>query len=327
MVMYGNSAPVRSRFNPEFGSISAEGAPGASSKRQPSFDICICTYHRLAIIDALRGVAEQSIRNEIPIRVIVADNAPYPEAQPRVIAAAGELGLDLLYVHAPANNISIARNACLETARADWIVFLDDDEVPAKNWLKALIEESARSAWDVILGPVKAVYSEATPVWLVAGDFHSTRPVWVHGRIETGYTGNVMIRRRLVAALGLRFQEELGRSGGEDLDFFYRVHAQGGKIGFAPDALAYEGVPKDRANLAWLLKRSFRAGQSHGAHLIALGERLRQIPLAASKAAICALAASLMALGARRRNRFLTRAALHCGVLARLIGYAEIKLY
>src|SRR5262249_4503923 len=201
-----------------------------------------------------------------------------------------------------------------------WIVFLDDDEVPSKSWLKALLEESRRSHWDVILGPVKAVYPEASPAWLVAGDFHSTRPVWVRGRIETGYTGNVMIRGALIADSGLRFRSELGCSGGEDLDFFYRLRAQGAKIGFASDALAYETVPRDRANLAWLMKRSFRAGQSHGTHLMKRRGSLKHIPLAALKVGVCCLAALFLFPITRRRNRFLVRGALHCGVLARLAG-------
>ena len=220
-------------------------------------------------------------------------------------------------------NISIARNACLEQARADWIVFLDDDEVPSQDWLKALVEESERSAWDVILGPVKAVYPKTTPAWLTAGDFHSTRPVWVRGRIETGYTGNVMIRRALVSDLRLRFREELGCSGGEDLDFFYRLRAQG----VASQALAYKAVPEKRATLAWLLKRNFRAGQSHGAHLIGHGGRVPHIILETGKVAVCGLAALLLFPAARHRNRYLTRGALHCGVVAPLAVYAEIKLY
>jgi succinoglycan biosynthesis protein ExoM len=179
----------------------------------------------------------------------------------------------------------------------------------------------------VVLGPVKAVYPEATADWLAGGDFHSTGPVWVRGKIETGYTGNVMIRRAIVANLGLRFREELGCSGGEDLDFFHRLHAQGGKIGFAPRAFAYETVPKDRATLKWLVKRSFRAGQSHGRHLIGRSARARHLALATTKAVVCGITAGLLFLQVQRRNRYFLRAILHAGVVARLMGITEIKFY
>jgi succinoglycan biosynthesis protein ExoM len=324
MSMHGSTISVESSRKLE---LDGTEIAGRSPRHWPTVDICICTYYRLAVLDALRAIAAQSIRPEAPVRIIVADNAPNPEAQDRVLAAAREFELDIVYVHAPANNISIARNACLDKARADWIVFLDDDEVPCENWLKALLEESQRSRWDVVLGPVKAVYPEATPDWLAAGDFHSTQPVWVRGRIETGYTGNVLIRRALVTNFELRFREELGRSGGEDLDFFHRLHAHGGKIGFAPQALAYETIPRDRVTFRWLVKRSFRGGQSHGRHLISRGGRARHIALASAKAAVCGIAAGLLFPQAKRRNRYFMRAALHCGVAARLLGVTEIKLY
>ena len=116
IAMHG-SVSVRSRSKPELGSIAA-GVRAESPKGRPTVDVCICTYYRAAILDALRAVAAQSIRDEVAMRVIVADNAPHAEAQSRVTAAARDLNLDVLYVHAPAKNISIARNACLERARA-----------------------------------------------------------------------------------------------------------------------------------------------------------------------------------------------------------------
>ncbi len=290
----------------------------------PAVDICICTYRRPTVVDALRAVASLEGRNELRARVVVVDNAEQPEARAVVIAAARELGLNLEYVHAPASNISIARNACLEAGRGEWIAFLDDDEFPSPGWLKALLAEARRGEWDAVLGPVQAVYPNCAPHWLQAGDFHSTRPVFIRGRIETGYTGNVLIRRSLIDCGGLRFQPELGRSSGEDVDFFYRFRDLGGRIGFATDALVYEPVPPERANLGWLLSRSFRAGQTYGARLQAYSPspfaRTRDLLLASGKIMICGLAAFIHLPQAAHRNRFLTRAALHCGVVARLIA-------
>jgi len=101
MIVHGSSIPVGSRPNPELGGIAPRVEAG--SCRWPSIDVCICTYYRTTVLDALRGVAAQSVRSEIPIRVVIADNAPYVEAQSRVLAAAREFDLDMLYVHAPAN--------------------------------------------------------------------------------------------------------------------------------------------------------------------------------------------------------------------------------
>ncbi len=294
-------------------------------------DVCICTYHRQELFDTLEAVAAQEGRDRIGIRVIVADNAVEPDARASICAAGEKLGLNLIYVHAPARNISIARNACLAATRSDWIAFVDDDERPSPRWLEELIAEARRGDWDAVLGPVKAVYPETAPCWLEAGDFHSTRPVWVRGHIETGYTCNVLLRRALVQRAGLEFRLEFGRSGGEDLDFFYRLRDSGGRIGFAANALVYDPVPANRASLAWLLRRKFRQGQSHGTQLLeSANHSLRAVidlPVALAKAIVLWLAAAAFPPKASSRNRCLTRAALHCGVVARIAGLSEITIY
>jgi succinoglycan biosynthesis protein ExoM len=301
---------------------------GAVKRTDPlAIDICICTYRRLAIVEALKAVAAQDMRPSITLRVIVADNAPDTEARAAICAAGKSLGLDLVYVHAPEKNISIARNACLAAVRAEWLAFVDDDECPSSGWLTALIAEARRGDWDAVLGPVQAVYSERSPAWLKICDLHSTRPVWVSGRIETGYTGNVLLRREMIERAGLAFRTELGRSGGEDIDFFYRLRDAGGRIGYAPDALIYEPVPIERTNLGYLLRRNFRQGQTHARRLkhSRLYASALHLPLAMTKALVLGLAACQPRTATR--NRYLTRAALHCGVVARLAGVGEIKLY
>jgi len=305
--------------------------PGAEARvATPRVDICICTYKRADVVDALRTVAQQQGTHEMRYRVIVADNAERPEAREMIVDAAHALGLELLYVHAPARNISIARNACLDAASAEWVAFIDDDEQATPHWLAALMREAKQGDWDAVLGPVQAIYPDSIPHWIQHGDFHSTRPVYVRGRIETGYTGNVLIRRSLVEREKLRFRNELGRSGGEDVDFFYRLRDAGGLIGFARDAIAMESVPPTRASLAWLLKRNFRAGQTHGARLAVRSHgvaRVFELCKASAKAVVCTLGAAAYAAAPARRNRYLTRAGLHCGVVARLAGMSEISFY
>jgi succinoglycan biosynthesis protein ExoM len=290
--------------------------------------IGVCTFRRDAVDQTLESIARQEAG---PIWVIVADNDETPSAEARIRALGHRLGLRLDYRHAPARNISIARNACLDAAGTPWLLFIDDDEVAEPGWLAAMAREAAKGAWDVVLGPVDAVYSEAAPEWMRRGNFHSTRPVVRQGRIDTGYSGNALIRLDFVRRHGLRFDPALGQSGGEDLDFFYRLRDAGGRIGFAEDARALEPVPDGRASLRWLLARTFRAGQSHGARLASIqpgpAQRVVQAGLAAGKLLACASGAIVTLPRATVRNRFITRGALHLGVMARVAGLKEIQLY
>lgn len=291
--------------------------------------VCICTYHRPQISDTLEAVAAQEARGDVKIDVVVADNAEDSAASEYICSLAAKLGLVLTYVHAPARNISVARNACLAAARSDWVAFVDDDVRPSAVWLKELVAEAQRGGWDAVLGPVKAIYPEGTPDWIRINDFHSSKLKREGGRIVTGYTTAVLLRRQLLADAGLTFCLDLGQTGGEDTDFFYRFVDAGGRIGFAPQALAYEPVPGDRTNFRYVVRRNFRQGQTHARRLLQRSTRPLYIFFNIQLALAKALVLGVRACVPKRtmRNRYLMRAVLHCGVVARLCGMPEITLY
>jgi succinoglycan biosynthesis protein ExoM len=293
-------------------------------------DICVCTYRRAEIEDALRSLGAMRVPGHVSVRVIVADNDDWPSAEEPVTDMAAELPFEVVYLHAPASNISIARNACLEHADGDLLAFIDDDEVVARDWLAELVAAAEASGADAILGPVRSVYSDTAPGWMRRGDFHSTMPVWVKGEIRTGYTCNVILRRASRHVAGRRFNLARGRSGGEDTEFFTQLTGSGGTIAFAPDAVVHEAVPDSRASFSWLLRRRFRAGQTHG-RLLAEPRRgglvLAQVVLAGAKAGYCFAAAAVVALLPVRRNRYFLRGVLHAGVISALLGLSELRLY
>jgi len=295
-----------------------------------TIDVGVCTFRRPSLRDTLASLARQMLPAGCALRVIVADNDETPSAEALVRAVAAEEGLTVAYVHAPARNISIARNACLAAAEAEWFAFIDDDETAAPDWIARLLAEAERGGWDAVLGPVKALYSDEAPAWLAAGDFHSTLPVEVDGRILKGYSCNVLMRRAAITERGLTFKLELGRQGGEDDDFFYRLTDAGGAIGYAADAWTYEPVPPHRARLGWLLERSFRTGQTHADRLTQRHRgpaRLAQTGIAAAKGGVCLAGAAATAWSAKERSRWLVRGALHAGAVARLAGLPVLELY
>lgn len=291
-------------------------------------DIGICTFRRAHLADTLRSIAKLALPPDFVLRVIVADNDDTLSAQALVDAAASELSLPVTYVHAPSRNISVARNACLDAALAPMLAFVDDDEIVSPQWLTELIVTLEEEGADAVLGPVKAVYAADTPAWIRNGDFHSTRPVWVQGRILTGYAGNALINLRSPAFQGLRFRTDLGRTGGEDTAYFCAAVKAGARIAYAPDAVAHEAIGKSRATLEWLLKRRFRSGQTHGLMLLEESSpRAAHVAKAAAKAAFCALLAIVNVWRPSRMRFWALRGVMHIGVISRLLGQKEVRLY
>lgn len=289
-------------------------------------DICICTFRRVSVVDTLRSVAAQDVAAGVIGAVIVADNDERPSAHDMVLEVGNELSLPIRYVHAPARNISVARNACLDAATAPLLAFLDDDEVASPGWLSALLATMAAEDAPIVLGPVRALYTADTPAWLSLADQHSTAPARRRdGTIDTGYSCNVLFRH---AAVGdARFDPRLGRTGGEDDVFFNRLHRAGNRIAFAAEAWVEEPVPAHRARLGWLLRRSFRNGQTFGR---IQGERGRggvAVVTAVAKAAVCGAGAAATCWSQSRWRRAAVRGALHVGVVAQALGKSDLELY
>lgn len=297
-----------------------------------TIDIGLCTFRRPQVAETLRSLARLNMPENYAIRIIVADNDDEPSAKALVEQTTKAEGLHVSYIHAPARNISLARNACLEVAQAPYFAFIDDDEIADQHWLTALAETLESADADVVLGPVEAVYGPDAPDWMVKGDFHATNPVWVNGEIITGYSCNVLFKREADCLKGLRFRLDLGKSGGEDDVFFSGVYSAGGKIAFAPAAWVREAVPPHRAQFGWLFKRRFRFGQTHALLLRErqgdkLAVRAKSFAMAAVKAGVCTLVAVLTFWHPVKTRFWLLRGALHMGVMAGATGRATLEQY
>lgn len=293
-------------------------------------DICVCTFRRAEIAETLRSLAGIDRPAGYEIGVIVADNDDQPTARRIVSAIAGELPFPVRYIHCPARNISIARNACLDASEAGLVAFIDDDETASGRWLAELVETAEATDAAAVLGPVRARYPQEAPEWMRRGDFHSTFPVRVRGEILTGYTCNVLLRMDARSVSRRRFSLARGQTGGEDTEFFDHVHRAGGVIAYADKAWVEERVPPDRATFGWLGRRRYRVGQTHG-HLLRNGKAgkasLGQLGLASAKVAFCFASAALTAASPVRRNRSVLRGIMHVGVLCGLVGVREIRQY
>lgn len=298
--------------------------------RTKRIDICVCTFRRPQLAETLRSLAALTAPEGYSFGILVADNDDEPSAWTVVGDVVREVERQIRYVHCPARNISVARNACLDASDADLLAFIDDDEVATPGWIARLVEVAEQQKADVVLGPVRARYAANAPGWMQAGDFHSTFPVWVRGQIRTGYTCNVLLRRSAGSVAANRFSLERGQTGGEDTEFFTKVFRGGGTIAFAEDAWVEEAVPAGRATLDWLAQRRLRVGQTHGRMLREERQGVglaADIGLAGAKAAYCFAGTALTFFHPVWRNRNLLRGIMHAGVVGGLMGVHERRQY
>ncbi|WP_299677748.1 glycosyltransferase [uncultured Roseobacter sp.] len=294
----------------------------------------VCTFQRPSLVDTLQTLEQQKLPPDLQLSIIVVDNDRTPTAQETVKAFAARSRHNVIYKHAPSGNISIARNAALDEAKRRGLTifaFIDDDERAPANWLATLSERLSQGDADVVVGPVHAVYPTEAPRWMQRLRIHDTRPeLGPDGRPLAGHSCNVIMNLAAPALMDRRFDLTLGISGGEDTAFFKDAQAAGARLALAPQARLDEPVAPSRATFAWLLRRRFRMGQTHGSLLRkhkGFAAQLMALPLACAKVFYCAVFALATAPFAAPRNANLLRGALHFGTIASLIGLREVAIY
>jgi len=285
--------------------------------------IGICTFRRDSIAETLRSIAGQQRVDKLPA-VLVIDNDVDRQAEARICEAGRACGLDLTYVHAPQRNISIARNAAMANAKTRWLAFVDDDEIAQDDWLFHLW--SAHDAVEAVIGPVLAIYTPQQPTWLAACDFHSAR---ITGRLDNAYSGNALIDLEFVRLHGLTFDLSLGRTGGEDTVFFRTLTEAGGRMAYEPKAIVNEPVPDSRARMQWVIRRNFRAGQTHGLLMHRFDRQSnRWLALTAGAKALVSVGMAVLTAFSAARSRFwLARSCMHAGVVSYRLHNSIIDEY
>lgn len=314
---------------------AADGEDVSEAARIVDVDICICTFQRPHVADTLASLARQTVvqpgfegspRWSLNLRIIVVDNDETPSGRHTVEAAFATHMLNGVYLHAPSRNISIARNACLDTVTAPLAAFIDDDEAARPDWIARLVNHIETTDADVAFGRVVAIYPDNAPDWLTVADMHSTQALVRGGVVDNGYAGNVLLR--MAALGGLRFNLAYGQTGGEDTLFFNALHARGMRLSYCPEAVVEEPVAPTRMSLRWLMRRSYRAGQTHAAMLMQGGAQTPAVAgPALAKAFWCAVAALLGAWSAVRWRKAAVRGALHAGAVSTALGRRTLKLY
>jgi GT2 family glycosyltransferase len=214
----------------------------------------------------LAGVAKQKLSDRdvgLRLRVIVVDNDAAGSAAAVCDRLRPSYPWPLVYTIEPRVGITFARNRAIEVGKTDdFIAFLDDDEIPAENWISELLFVQQQYAAHAVFGPALTFFPEPVPKWATEGHFFYG-PRKPTGTIcSTGSTQNVLFSTRILRDPGLRFDEKFALSGSEDYDFFLRVSRAGYRLVWADEALVTEWCPRNRAKVGWLLRRHFRYGST-----------------------------------------------------------------
>lgn len=202
-----------------------------------------------------------------------------------------ESGLPRVWMdNEPRLGIPFVRNRILDIALAhgqDYLVFCDDDQTVDESYLVEHLEAARSRGLDMAGGAAKM-----EPLADLSGLTLFQRRAYQYMRATSDETirrhaskqGNqpigcnsMLCRLDFVRQHGIRFNEALEFSHGEDLDFYYQAKVAGARTGHTDRAVVYECVIESRLSLAGFFKRYKSLGLSYYNLQYAWGKKKRSI--------------------------------------------------
>jgi glucosyl-dolichyl phosphate glucuronosyltransferase len=238
---------------------------------------CICTHNRPAYLrDCLDGLRRQTVGAD-RFDILVVDSGSTGDVPAQIVGLVADIAnARLLRVDQP--GVSFARNAGAAAARGSYIAYIDDDAIPAPDWIErvqaATVEADPQPA--LIGGRILPHWEAPLPAWwppqlrgtLSIIEFEG------HGEYRTTalppglepYGANMAVHVPTLLALG-GFSRDSGRIGtallsDEEVQLAWRVQAAGFSARYDPRIVVRHQIQATRLSPRWLLSRLYWQGVS-----------------------------------------------------------------
>ena len=235
--------------------------------------VCICTRNRPAmlrrLLDSLRNIDLGDLELE-DLDVVVVDNQPSGEARDVCELVSGSLPFPVHFAEEPRRGIAFARNRAVGEALdrgADFIAFVDDDDVPQPDWLLELLNKQLETGADLVCGTWRWEFGASASELSRLAPMFQTRDINKKKRGIPSWmaTCNVLIGRGPIERVGCTqpvFAPEFGHLGSEDTDFFIRTRESGATIEIAEKSIVNRYYEDFRLTTPGMLRSAFRRGNA-----------------------------------------------------------------
>src|SRR3954452_4992920 len=135
----------------------------------PEISVVIPTYNRAPFLPALLDALLAQRVHGIPYEILIIDNASVDKTAATIAAHASPL---IRYFYEPRPGASNARNTGVQHAAAQLIAFLDDDLLPAADWLPSIKQTmESHPEVDCVGGRIEPQWPGEPPAWLTPANY------------------------------------------------------------------------------------------------------------------------------------------------------------
>lgn len=240
----------------------------------PVISLIITTYNRARLVaEALESIAASTTGPALSVEVVLVDNNSTDDTA-AVVTAIRDRGFpfDLIYVRESQQGTSYARNTGIRVARGEYLVFMDDDQRIAPDYLARVEAAFAETGAACLGGPIHYYNAVNIPRWLA--------PILRHkGQLDYGDEikrlgqdgerlggGNLAFKRSDMTEIGY-FDTRLGHhgtnlGGSEDWEIQDRAIAQGKLVVYHPKLVQYHYLRPERYRKRYWRRLYFAYGRS-----------------------------------------------------------------
>lgn len=223
-----------------------------------------CRNHMLAMV--LWYVAKLNLPKGIKTELLIVDNGAQAPAKDIVDNFAKNFPIKIHYILEEKRGIAPARNRLLKEAvklGASHIALFDDDGLVDENWLINHVEMYNNIDAQIISGPQYTWFDDNYPKYIMNNNIFKVSSTKKRGEeLLSCATNNVFLPTEIYYKNNIYFDKMYIYMGGEDGDFFYRLHNLGYKIVFNPNSIVREIADATRVNSKWVISRSYYNGYS-----------------------------------------------------------------
>jgi len=239
--------------------------------------VCVCTHNRPRHVrDCLEGLRRQTIPRDRFTVLIVDSGSPEP-ARSELRELARDF-LDAQLIRVDTIGVSVARNAGAAAAGTGYIAYIDDDAVPAADWVAAILNALAvpKHPPAVLGGRILPEWEAPLPAWWPPS-LRGVLSIIEHeglGEFRTAalptslepYACNMVVHVPSLLDAG-GFRCEIGRIGGallsdEDVQLAWRLQDAGLSARYDSRLVVFHRIQTWRLSPVWLVARLHWQGAS-----------------------------------------------------------------
>lgn len=239
------------------------------------------TRRRPEMLNALLGSwAGMTIPDNCTVTFLIVENDTEQTAAAVMEANRGNFpNSNLLYVLETELGIPFGRNRAAKeaiAADADLLLFVDDDEEVAEDWLVRMIDGYRRSNAALLGAPLRSRPPETKLSYIQQRMYENVEARYAQKEARakqlatlnstdrvTIVTNNWLAELSIFKTHNIWFDEAMRYTGGTDSKLYADVRRAGLVTGWVPDAFVYETIPPERLSFAYQYRRARDQSNTH----------------------------------------------------------------